>query len=125
MTKQPNREPAALCRSNEGERLDLDWGHIIWTASRSLGNSATMTFGVVTIDAGQANPRHRHPNCDEILHLLSGRLEHSLGEEAFLMEPGDTISIPAGVLHNARALDGNAAIMAISFSSADRETEGE
>ncbi len=82
-----------------------------------------MTFGRVTINAHQANPVHRHPNCDEILHVLTGRIEHSLGEAITVMEPGDTISIPTGVWHNARALDGVAAEMVISFSSADRTTE--
>lgn len=110
---------------SEGEALDFDWGSIVWLVSRSLGNSETMTFGRVTIRAGKANPRHRHPNCDEILHLLSGRLEHSLGDELFVMEAGDTISIPTGLFHNARALGATDAEMVISFSSADRETEGE
>lgn len=41
------------------------------------------------------------------------------------MEAGDTISIPTGVWHNARALGNEDAEMTISFSSADRETEGE
>ncbi|MBC8101054.1 MAG: cupin domain-containing protein [Cytophagales bacterium] len=109
----------------DGEVLDLPWGRIVWLVSRSLGNSSTMTFGRVTINAGAANPRHRHPNCDEILHLVSGRLEHSLGEERFLMEPGDSISIPTGIYHNARALGDSDAQMVIAFSSADRETEGE
>lgn len=108
-----------------GEILEFPWGRIIWLVSRSLGNSATMTFGKVTIRAGQENPRHRHPNCDEILHLVSGRLEHSLGAEKFIMEAGDTISIPTGIFHNARALGDVDAEMIISFSSADRETEGE
>jgi quercetin dioxygenase-like cupin family protein len=82
-----------------------------------------MTFGRVVIPADQENPRHRHPNCDEILHLLSGRIEHSLGEESFVLQVGDTISIPAGQWHNAKALDGVDAEMVICFSSADRQTE--
>ena len=84
-----------------------------------------MSFGRVIIPANQANPRHRHPNCDEILHLLSGRIEHSLGDRKFILEPGDTILIPAGNWHNASALDGADAEMVICFSSADRETEFE
>jgi len=106
-----------------GEVLDLPWGRIIWLVSRSLGNSATMTFGLVTIKAGAANAVHRHPNCDEILHVLRGRIEHTLGDQYYVMKAGDTISIPAGVWHNARALDGAEAEMVICFSSADRETE--
>lgn len=111
--------------SDKGEVLELPWGRIVWLVSRSLNNSTTMTFGRVTIKAGQANPRHRHPNCDEILHLLSGRLEHTLGDQRHIMEAGDTISIPTGVLHNARALGDTDAEMTIAFSSADRETESE
>lgn len=109
----------------EGILIDQPWGKLTWLASRELGNSTTMTFGRVTIPADQTNPRHRHPNCDEILHLLSGRLEHSLGDEKFLLNPGDTISIPAGQWHNARVLDGADAEMVICFSSADRATEFE
>jgi len=109
----------------EGDLVDQPWGELRWLVSRKLGNSTTMTFGRVTIPAGVANPRHRHPNCDEILHLLSGRIEHSLGDQRFTMEPGDTISIPAGVWHNARAFGDRDAEMVISFSSADRETEME
>lgn len=109
----------------DGILIDQPWGKLTWLASREMGNSNTMTFGRVTIPAGQTNPRHRHPNCDEILHLLSGRLEHRLGDDLFLLNPGDTISIPAGQWHNARALDGMDAEMVICFSSADRETEFE
>ncbi len=115
----------ALKRFADGEVLEQEWGQIVWLVSRGLGNSNTMTFGHVTIKAGQANPRHRHPNCDEILHLLSGRLEHSLGDERFLMEPGDSVSIPTGSWHNARTLGDTDAHMVIAFSSPDRETEGE
>jgi len=109
----------------EGVLIDQPWGKLTWLASREMGNSTTMTFGRVTIPADQTNPRHRHPNCDEILHLLSGRLEHSLGDDRFLLHPGDTISIPAGQWHNARALGGMDAEMVICFSSADRRTEFE
>jgi quercetin dioxygenase-like cupin family protein len=116
---------AAICSAEAGEILDFPWGRIAWRVSRKLGNSTTMTFGRVLMRAGMSNPRHRHPNCDEILHLLSGRIDHTLGVESVVMEAGDTISIPAGVWHQARVLDGADAEMVIAFSSADRETEME
>ncbi len=114
-----------MTKAAAGEYLTFDWGRINWTVARSLGNSDTLTFGLVTIKAGQANPRHRHPNCDEILHVISGRIEHSLGDERFVMNAGDTISIPTGLWHNAKAIGAEDAQMVICFSSADRETEGE
>ncbi len=94
----------AVCRAAECEMVDVPWGRLVLGAAGSLGNSSSMTFGRVTIRAGMSNPRHRHPNCDEILHVLSGRLEHSLGDELFVMEAGDTISIPEGVRSQARVI---------------------
>ncbi|MDF2439638.1 MAG: hypothetical protein JWN98_622 [Abditibacteriota bacterium] len=114
-----------ITKSNEGEVLDFDWGRIEWLVSGAQQNSDTMTFGRVTIKAGSANPRHRHPNCDEILHLLTGHIEHSLGDERFAMNAGDTISVPTGVLHNARSIGEEDAVMLICFSSPDRQTQGE
>ena len=114
-----------VSRADAADILEFPWGRITWTVSRKLGNAALMTFGRVLMRAGMINPKHRHPNCDEILHLLSGRIDHTLGAVTFVMEAGDTISIPAGVWHQARALDGADAEMVIAFSSADRETEME
>jgi quercetin dioxygenase-like cupin family protein len=112
-----------ITKQNEGDVLDFDWGRITWLVSGAQGNSDTMTFGRVTIKAGQANPVHRHPNCDEILHLLSGQLEHSLNGEKFTLQAGDTISIPTGAWHNAHAVGDEDAVMLIVFSSANRQTE--
>ena len=103
--------------------LEFDWSRIEWLASHALGNSQTMTVGRVTIRAGNRNFVHRQPNCDEVLHLLRGRLEHSLGEEIFPMEMGDTISIPTGAWHNARAIGTQDAVMLVCYSSAIRQTE--
>jgi len=119
----PEDSAQAVCRLLDGEILNVPWGVIGWSASRQIGNSTTMTFGRAVIRAGQGNPRHRHPNCDEILHLLSGRLEHTFGDARFVLEPGDTISIPQGVWHQATVLGEQDAEMVICFSSADRITE--
>ncbi|MEW6358994.1 MAG: cupin domain-containing protein [Planctomycetota bacterium] len=110
---------------SEGQIEKFDWGAITWLVSGKIGNSDSMTFGKVVIKAGRANPRHSHSNCDEILHLLSGRLDHSVGDKVFPMNPGDTISVPRGVVHNAKAVGDEDAVMVITFSSAHRKTKGE
>ena len=110
---------------NEAEQLEFGWGTIRWVVSRSLRNSEHMTLGVVTIKSGQNNPVHRHPNCEEILHLLSGMLQHMLDGETFTMGPGDTITIPSNIWHNARAVGPEDATMVVCFSSPDRQTEME
>ena len=99
----------------------LPWGSISWMISGSLGNSGTMTFGRVVIKAGHSNPRHAHTNCDEILYLLSGVLEHTYGDEKVVMKAGDSISVPKNIVHNATALGGEDAVMIVAYSSAYRE----
>lgn len=109
----------------QGEVLPLDWGTITWLVAGSMRNSAHLTFGRVTIKPKARNPVHRHPACEELLYVVSGRVEHSLGDERFVMGAGDVIVIPAGVWHNAAALGDEEAELIIVFSSADRTTESQ
>ncbi len=116
---------AALMRSGDVETEVTDWGRLVWMISGRLGNSTTMTVGRCHIQPGMANPRHYHPNCDEVLHVLQGTIAHSLDDQTVSMSAGDTISIPRGVLHNAHNTGTTEAIFVISFSSADRRVVGE
>lgn len=118
---------AAIClkRGAETQIDDQDWGRLTWMVSAELGNSETMTVGQCRIFPGQANPRHYHPNCDEVLHVLTGRIRHTLGDEVFEMGVGDTISIPEGALHNATNIGDEDAVLMITFSTAHREVVGE
>lgn len=103
----------------------MDWGHLEWYVSAEIGNSETMTVGKCVLNPGQANGRHLHPNCDEILQVLKGKVIHTWNGEEFEMNEGDVVSIPSGVIHNARNIGDGVAELAISFSSAYRTTEDE
>ena len=74
------------------------------------------------IRPGRMNPRHYHPNCDEVLHVLQGEILHTMDDDAAELTQGDTVSIPANVIHNARNIGEVDAILLICFSSADRQT---
>lgn len=102
----------------------MPWGRLIWRVSAERGNSTTMTVGECIIAPGEQNGRHRHPNCDEVLYVASGRIVHSAGDVLTEMSEGDIISIPSGVVHNARNIGETEAHLFISFSSAYRESEG-
>ncbi len=102
------------------------WGSLTWFVSKALGNSDTLTVGRCLIHPGCANPVHVHPNCDEVLHVLQGRVRHSMGDaHAVEMAVGDTISVPMGLAHNATNIGDEDAICLISFSSAERKTLNE
>lgn len=99
------------------------FGSITWFAGGAVGNATGLTLGRTVIKPGQHNPRHRHNACEEVLHLLSGQLRHSMGDEHFDLAAGDTIVIPAGVYHNAVNTGNVDADMIVAFSSAARDFE--
>lgn len=111
--------------ASEAITQEFEWGHLNWFVSAQIGNSDEMTLGKCTIKPGQENPRHYHPNCEEILQVISGTIAHSMGDDVFEMGPGDTIVIPPNIMHNARNVGTDNAIMTIAFSAADRKTIGE
>ncbi len=108
--------PVAEARQATAHEL---WGSLNWLASHALTGSA-VTVGRTTIRPGHHNPRHCHPNCEEVLHLLAGRIEHSIGDETFILEAGDTITIPPGIFHNAVNLGDTDADMIVVFSTGHR-----
>ena len=108
--------------ADQGEAQVFAWGGIRWLMGKALDGEAAQTFGIVFIAPGQKNPRHYHPNCEELLYVLSGTCEHSLGDETFRLGPGDLIRVPQGVLHNAVNTGWEPVRMLVCFSSPDRQT---
>jgi len=101
------------------------WGRLEWMVSGALGNSDTLTVGKCFIEPGQQNPVHHHPNCDEVLSVISGRIRHRVGDEYVEMTAGDTISIPKGSVHNATNIGDEQCELLICFDTATREVVGE
>lgn len=119
-------ETFAFSESDAAEVLPFDWGRLYWYASGPQGTSNTMTVGKCVLKPGEANPKHYHPNCEEVLHVLSGRIDHFVdGKGWFKMGPGDTVAIAPNIWHQARNIGDDEAHLFICFSSADRQTVGE
>jgi len=113
--------------ADQAEVIDTEWGQLTWWASAELGNSPDMTVGRCILKPGMANPLHSHPNCSEVLVVMQGRITHTVDAVGNDVEmgPGDTISASPNVLHRARNIGDEEAILFIAFSSADRQTQGE
>ncbi len=117
---------AKVLRAGEAETAEFDWGRLFWCASEKLGNSAHMTVGKCVIKPGCENPGHHHPNCEEVLHVLSGRILHYIHDSGPVeMGPGDTITLPAELSHYAKNSGDEDAVLMIAFSSPDRQVVGE
>jgi len=109
----------------EAGRVEADWGSITWLAGKRVGNCKSMTLGRVIIKKGESNPRHCHNNCEEILHLLSGSLAHTIGDETVHLQAGDTLVAAAGLMHNAVNVGEEDADMIIVYSTGERDFQKE
>lgn len=116
MKPSPNAPVYRAARTQEHP-----WGSITWLAGEPIGNTVGVTLGRVRINAGQSNPRHRHDRCEEVLYLLAGRLVHTMGDERIVLNPGDTLVIPAGVEHQAFNEHSETADMIVAYNNSHRD----
>ena len=102
------------------------WGSLQWLVSGQAGTSEHMTFGVVKFKPGEGNPGHYHPNCEEILYVISGELEHRLPEGGSAkLVAGDCIVLPEGGKHHAVNVGDSEAVVVVVFNNAERKAIGE
>jgi len=114
-------DQAILRTAAETQATVHEWGQLRWLAGGTLGNASGLTLGRVLIHKGHGNPRHGHNNCEEALYLMKGTLEHTAGDRTFIVHAGETLTIPAGMVHGARNIGDEDADMIVAYSSADRD----
>jgi len=97
------------------------WGWLRWLVNDQLVPGATMTLGVVQIHAGQKNPPHQHPNCDEVIYVLSGSCTHRVGDQSVVLRAGDALRIPKGVPHGATVLGNEPMKCVVVYDTGNRQ----
>ena len=104
---------------------EFEWGEIRWLWNSKISQNAEQTFGIVRINPKEKNMTHIHPNCEELLYVVSGECEHGLGDGVHHLKKGMIISIPAGVGHYAVNAGDEPFEAVICYSSPNREVQGE
>jgi quercetin dioxygenase-like cupin family protein len=100
-----------------------DFGSVHWAVKEGDPLDAEQTLGLATFDSGKGNVEHVHPNCEEIVYILSGGVEHTLGDQSSRLTAGDLIVVPRGVPHRLFNDGQEAARALVVFSSPDRKFE--
>lgn len=72
---------------------------IRWLMEDAITEDAGLSLTRMTVDPGVTSEAHRHPNCMETIHLLSGRVEQRRGDDWIDLDAGDTILIREGEIH--------------------------
>jgi quercetin dioxygenase-like cupin family protein len=100
---------------------EQSWGWLRWLVNDELSPGSPLTVGVVQIHAGQKNPPHKHPNCDEVIYVLSGSCEHRVGDKMVVLHPGDSLRIPRGVPHGAKVIGSEPMKSIVVYDTGKRE----
>ena len=98
------------------------WGTLQWVCNEKLMPGSALTVGLVTFLHGKGNPLHYHPNCEEVLYVITGQGLHSYDSRTIPLKAGMTIRIPANVKHNILNTGQETLRTLVSFSSGDRKT---
>ncbi len=86
----------------------LDWGQLRWLSSPPATGAKDSTVIDVTLTPGKGHNFHKHPDQEEMILVVAGQVEQWLDREKRILGPGDSVFIPAGVVHasfNAGAAD--------------------
>lgn len=97
-TSLPTEKQPYLLRDREGSHYLI--GTQLVTVIASAASSGGL-FELVSISGclGDSFPAHRHARAHEGIYVQEGLVEVTLGDERYLLAPGDYAHIPAGTLH--------------------------
>ncbi len=70
---------------------------------------------------GQTCPRHYHKMKHETFFVVKGRIRMRMGDDEFVMDQGDVLTMPQGTYHSFTGL-GNALILEVSMPSVRRDS---
>ena len=85
--------------SRETPAEELAWGKLRWMSSPPATGARNLTVIEVSISPGEGHDFHKHPDQEEVIYVMSGRVEQWLDQERRILGPGDSVFIGADVVH--------------------------
>tara|TARA_R110002051_G_scaffold306138_1_gene376521 strand:- start:943 stop:1377 length:435 start_codon:yes stop_codon:yes gene_type:complete len=91
--------------SGQGENYNYSQDHcFIKVASKDTNGELCLIED--TIKPGFHLKRHHHKIMTEVFYMLEGEMELVFDDETILLKPGDTITVPPNVWHEAKCEEG-------------------
>jgi quercetin dioxygenase-like cupin family protein len=77
----------------------LDWGRLGWMSNPPSTGARDLTVIDVTLLPGKGHNFHRHPDQEEVIVVLAGKVEQWIDRDKRILGPGDSAFIPADMVH--------------------------
>ncbi|RRQ48001.1 cupin domain-containing protein [Maribacter algicola] len=76
-----------------------DWGTLRWVSNPTVQGAKQITSLVVHLPKDQGHNFHLHPTQEEVIFVIEGSIEQWIGKEKHILNPGDSVFIPANTVH--------------------------
>ncbi len=91
--------PGKFAIASETRPEILDWGRLGWLSNPPTTGAKQLTVIDVTLLPGKGHDFHKHPDQEEVIYCVAGRVEQWIDREKQILGPGNSAYIPADVVH--------------------------
>lgn len=85
-----------------------------WVCRPEVVEAERLQVCRATLPPGEGHNFHTHPELEEVIYVLAGKVEQWVGKEIRMLEPGEVAHIPAGIPHATfNPTSGDSVILAI------------
>ena len=85
--------------AEETEPEVLDWGRLRWLSNPPSTGAKDLTVINVTLAPGKGHDFHKHPDQEEVIYVVTGKVEQWVDREKRILAAGDSAFLPAGTVH--------------------------
>jgi quercetin dioxygenase-like cupin family protein len=83
----------------QADREKLDWGTLAWLSRPTTTEAEQLVVIEVNLSPGHGHNFHKHPEQEEVIYVIEGSIEQWLRQEKRMLNPGDSVFIPADTVH--------------------------
>ena len=94
-----------------------------WLMDDSIQPEADMSLAEMTILPSEISELHRHANCTETIHILSGSIRQRIGDDWIELGEGESCLIPRNTKHQTQNIGKIDARMILAYSEGQRVYE--
>ena len=94
----------------------LDWGKFAFLSNPPNTGATQITSVDGRLCLGKGHDFHRHPQQEEFIFIVAGKVEQWIDREKRILVPGDSVFIPSGVVHASFGASDDEARMIAVFS---------
>ena len=76
-----------------------DWGRLGWLSNPPNTGAKQLTVIDVNLDPGKGHNFHKHPDQEEVILVVAGKVEQWVDRQKRILGPGDSAFIQGDVVH--------------------------